>query len=86
VIEIEGKPDIEYPTEWRYKVIGLVENDMRKTIDEVLETKKYDLRFSRASKSGKFTSLEIKLIVDSEDERDQIFKYLQKSPAVKMVI
>ncbi|EJF07301.1 hypothetical protein ThvES_00006180 [Thiovulum sp. ES] len=86
MIEIEGKPDIEYPTEWRYKVIGLVENEMRKTIDEVLETKKYDLRFSRASKGGKFTSLEVKTVVDSEEERDQIFKDLQKSPAVKMVI
>jgi putative lipoic acid-binding regulatory protein len=86
MIEIEGKPDIDYPTEWRYKVIGTVENEIRKAIDEVLEKKEYSLRFSRTSKKGKFVSLEIKLIVDSEEERDQIFGNLQKSPVVKMVI
>jgi putative lipoic acid-binding regulatory protein len=86
MIEIEGKPEIEYPTEWKYKVIGLVENEMRKEIDEVFQTKEYSIRFSRQSKKGKFVSLEVSAIVETEEERNSIFGKLQNSKSVRMVI
>ena len=84
--EITGKPNIEYPTDWKYKVIGLENLILRDAIDEVLEEKDYSLRFSNKSKKGKFISLEVSLIVENEKERDSIFFNLKNHSAVKMVI
>ena len=84
--EIKGKPDIKYPTDWKYKVIGLENDVLRNAIDEVLNAKEYSLSFSNKSKKGKFISLEVSLIVKSEKERDSIFFNLQNHSVIKMVI
>ena len=84
--EIQGKADIKYPTDWKYKVIGLENDVLRDAIDEVLGVKEYSLRFSNRSKKGKFISLEISLNVESETERDSIFFNLKSHSVVKMVI
>jgi putative lipoic acid-binding regulatory protein len=86
MIEISGKPDISYPTNWGYKIIGLDEMSLRKSIDEVLEKFEYNLQFSKKSSKGKFISLNLNLIVQSEEERDLIFNKLKNSPNIKMVI
>jgi len=84
--EIKGKAQIEYPTDWKYKVIGTQENLIRKSVDEVLTNIEYKLKFSKKSSKGKFISLEISLNVKSEKERDLFFHNLKKSKNINMVI
>jgi len=83
---IDGKAEVEYPTEWRYKIIGEDENRLREAIDEVLDKKEYQLKHSNRSKTGKFISLQASLNVDSEEERDQIFLKLKNHTEIKVVI
>lgn len=83
---VEGKAEIEYPTEWKYKVIGESENRLREAIDEILEKREYELKHSNRSKTGKFISLQASLIVESEKDRDTIFIKLKSHTEVKIVI
>ncbi len=83
---IDEKVEIEYPTEWRYKVIGESEDSLRRAIDEVLESKEYKLKHSNKSRNGKFISLQASLIVESQDERDSIFVNLKSRAEVRVVI
>jgi putative lipoic acid-binding regulatory protein len=86
MIEIEGKPDISYPTKWGYKVIGTDEEVLRKAVDSVLTNFEYSLKFSNKSSKGKFISLTISIIVQDENERNSIFNNLKNHTTIKMVI
>ena len=86
MIEIEGKPDISYPTKWGYKVIGTDEEVLRKAVDSVLTNFEYSLKFSNKSSQGKFISLTISIIVQDENERNSIFNNLKNHTTIKMVI
>jgi putative lipoic acid-binding regulatory protein len=86
VVHIDEKPDIEYPIEWGYRVIGTDEKTLRVVVDEVVDNREYRLNLSKKSRSGKYTSLDLKVTVDSEEHRDRIFRELKSSSAVKMVI
>jgi putative lipoic acid-binding regulatory protein len=80
------KPEIEYPTAWKYKVVGVDEIQIRKAVDEVLKEKEYSFRFSKSSRSGKYLSFEISLVVSSEEERYTIFGNLKSRTEIQMVI
>jgi putative lipoic acid-binding regulatory protein len=85
-MEIEGKPDISYPTKWGYKVIGTDEVVLRKAVDSVLTDFEYSLKFSNKSSKGKFISFNISLMVQDENQRNAIFNNLKNHSAIKMVI
>ena len=90
----KGKPVVEYPCLWGYKVIGPEENSMRGAVKECLDTclnpdsgdREYDLGLSRSSKGGKYVSLSLNLTVQDEAERDAIFAALTGRPEILMVI
>jgi len=83
------RPDIEYPTSWNYKLIG---RDLDKLVVCVKEAmneagnKKHTCTQGNASRTGKFHSYNTSCIVDTEEERNKIFKYFEESDAVDMVI
>ncbi len=83
---IEGQAQIDYPTEWRYKVIGENREQIIQAIDEVLNLKDYKLRDSHSSRTGKFISLQLSLIVENEQERNRIFISLKNHHNIKIVI
>jgi len=86
VEHIEGKPEVEYPTEWGYRVIGEDEEQIRVAIDEVVDTLDYSVKFSKTSKNGKYRSFEVKVTVPNEGERDRVFRELKARNCIKMVI
>lgn len=81
----ERRPEISYPCEWGYRVIGESEEDIRDAIFEIINK---EHRFSRSNKSrtGKYVSFNIELEVESEAERDAIFRAFKVHKAIKMVI
>ncbi len=82
----EQKPEITYPCQWAYRVIGMSEEPLRNTIESILVGKKYSLKASNSSSGGKYLALALELVVDSEAERLDIFDSLKASDEVKMVL
>ncbi len=80
------KPNIDYPCNWQYKVIGTDVDQMIKTIEEIVEGMEFYISSSKISSQGKYSSLNLKVFVTSETIRDIIFAKLEASEFVKMVL
>ena len=81
-----NKPEIKYPCEWEYSVIGANEVAMRDAVAQVFWGKEYSVEFSKKSKAGKYVSLCVKTKVTDEEERNKQCALLAKHPAIKMVL
>jgi putative lipoic acid-binding regulatory protein len=84
--ECKTKPDIEYPCEWGYKIIGTDKQKLEASVIEVMGEREYQIKKGNSSSKGKFHSLNARCVVISEEDRYLIFNKFQKHPAVKMVI
>ena len=80
------KPDITYPCQWEYKVIGEDREKLTELLIAACAPAVPAISLSNVSSSGKYQSLNAVLQVDSEEMRLKIFDRLQQSPHVKMVI
>lgn len=83
---IEGKPDITYPCQWTFKIIGTRSDIIRRLTEECLKGKKYSLSASNKSSSGKYVSMSLKTEVKDESSRDLIYTYFKGQPDIKMVL
>ena len=84
--EIEQKVLIEYPTNWCYKIIAMTEDHVSIAISDVICDKIHTLKASNKSKSGKYVSMNLDLIVQNEDERNFIYEALKSHPKTKMIL
>ena len=80
------KPDIEYPCEWGYKIIGTDKVKLQATVFDVVGEREYTTKEGNSSSKGKFHTLNMKCRVESQADRDAIFKAFQEHEDVKMVI
>ncbi|MDZ4774850.1 MAG: DUF493 domain-containing protein [Planctomycetota bacterium] len=83
---MERKPEITYPCPWSYVVVGTGENQLLLHIEVALAGETFERVTSRHSSSGKYASIEVTLIVRDEAHRLGVFRALQDSPLVKLVI
>jgi len=87
--ETPEKPTIEYPTQWGFKIIGKDKDALEKCIQEIMKIegdKKHLCSLGNTSRTGKFTTYNASCTVDTEEERNRIFKYFQDHDDVEMVI
>ena len=82
----DDKPEITYPCEWGYKVIGIDPVAIKEAVGGILGNRRYSIALSKTSSKGKYTSLDVSLIVNSEVERHDFFKSFAQDPAIKMVL
>ncbi len=82
----EKKLELEYPCSWRYKLIGHEKEAIEKAIRDVILEREHDLEHSNASKSGKYVSMNLDLVVTNEDERQFIYEALKAHQNIKMVL
>jgi putative lipoic acid-binding regulatory protein len=85
----QDRPKIEYPTNWGFKLIGRDKDALLTCIKEIMEIegdKKHLCSIGNRSRTGKFTTYNASCIVDSEEERNRIFKYFEDHDDVDMVI
>jgi len=80
------KPKIDYPCVWQYKVIVTDADPVRTAISEHLGDAPYSLSESKRSSSGKYTSLDLELTVNSDYHRQRLYELLSAHPAVKVVL
>lgn len=80
------KLELEYPCSWKYKIIGEERKKLEEAIHSVILERAHTLKHSNASKTGKYISLNLDLIVQNEDERTFIYEALKAHQNIKMVL
>lgn len=87
--DMPERPDIDYPTNWGFKLIGRDKEALLKCIKEIMKEvgeKEHLCSLGNASRTGKFHSYNASCTVDTEEERNKIFKYFADHDDVEMVI
>jgi putative lipoic acid-binding regulatory protein len=80
------RPEIEYPCEWSYRVIGTAEAAIRALVAEIAGDAAHALETSNVSSQGTYVSVRLTVLVVDEDHRLAIFHSLRDAECVKMVL
>ncbi len=89
MIDINKKLEIKYPCEWNYKIIGNKYELIVDAIEDILlknNEKKYKVELSKKSKSSKYVSVNLNIIVVDEATRLKYFKKLSQNKNINIVI
>lgn len=73
----EQKPQIDYPSFWEYKIILLKEQNADELCKEILGQRDFKCTFSHTSKTDKYHSFLLRVCVQSEEDRLDIFNKLK---------
>lgn len=82
----ERKLELEYPCNWKYKIVGQERKKLEAAIHTVILERAHTLAHSNTSKTGKYISLNLDLLVHNEDDRTFIFEALKAHQDIKMVL
>ena len=83
---LDGKPIIESPTRWSFTLIGWQEEAMRGAVRRLLGDVDYDLQFSHFSTKGTYCSLNLEMMVGSEEVRLGTYELLKEADEIRMII
>jgi uncharacterized protein len=83
---LSGKPVVEYPCPWEYRIIGGSPEDMRAAVAEVLGERSYTLHEANQSSSGRWRSMSLELVVHSEEERNAIHRDLTAHRWIRLAL
>ncbi len=84
--ESDKKLELEYPCNWCYKVVGESEEKIKEAVKDTIDQREHKLTSSKTSKSGKYKSMNLDMLVHSDDDRKTIYEELKKHKNVKIVI
>ena len=79
------KLELEYPCSWTYKLIGLEKDVIQQAVHDVIIEREHKLNPSNKSKTGKYISMNLDIIIQNEDERRFIYEALKAHQHIKMV-
>ena len=82
----EKKLELTYPCNWAYKLIAGEKEALEKAIHDVIQERDHSLKHSNNSKSGKYISMNLELLVHNEDDRNFIYEALKAHNNIKMVL
>jgi len=82
----QHKLELDYPCQWKYKVVTRCESDIDCIIKEILDEREHNLSASKQSSKGKFNSHNLELTVHSDEDRTDIYKMLGDHKDIKMVV
>jgi putative lipoic acid-binding regulatory protein len=85
ILDSNKRPEITYPCEWSYKIIGNNVDKILEAIENAVSGLKYDVTSSNISKNGNYYSLNLTLTVPNEVVRDLIYQKLDSSDSIKIV-
>ena len=80
------RPTIDYPCQWRYRLIGTDAGQLRAVIAEVFADRSHDVTHGNVSSRGTWCSLEVAAEVRSEADRDERFQALAAAEGVHTVM
>ncbi len=76
---------IEYPCEWIYKVIGGDKGSVHNAIADIIQDSEYHITDSNTSKTGKYLSFNVVVMVGDEAYRNKIYQALKEHDDIKFV-
>ncbi|MDA3966461.1 MULTISPECIES: HP0495 family protein [Helicobacter] len=79
------KPQIQYPCTWNYRIIGESKERLVEIAFDIIDTN-FNHTPQMQSKNGKYHSINIEVVVQNEEHRNDIFKKLQKHEEIKFVL
>ena len=82
----QPKLELEYPCNWTYKLVAGEKEALKKAIHDVIVEREHTLTHSNTSKTGKYISMNLDLVVQNEDERNFIYEALKAHQNIKMVL
>lgn len=82
----EEKLELDYPCSWAYKLIASEKIALQEAIHDVIEEREHKLTHSNNSKTGKYVSMNLELLVHNEDDRNFIYEALKAHSNIKMVL
>jgi len=85
-VSCKDKPNINYPCSWVYKVIGTDELALEKAITTVIGKKDLLITPSNTSSGGKYTSLNVEVVVSDDETRLKYYQHLKNHAAVTVVM
>lgn len=80
------KLELTYPCSWCYKVIATEKAALEQAVRDVLLEREHKLTHSNNSKTGKYVSMNLDLLVHNEDDRQFIYDALKQHQNIKMVL
>lgn len=80
----EERPDIEYPCNWEFRIIGADETGMREAIAGVVGNQNHEIQPGHTK--GNWSSLHLTMWVLDEEHRNTVYRMLLKHPLVKMIL
>ncbi|MDK9692648.1 MAG: DUF493 domain-containing protein [Sulfurimonas sp.] len=82
----DQKLELEYPCSWSYKLISSEVEALKQAIRDVISEREHKLSHSKNSKSGKYVSMNLDMLVHNEDDRNFIYEALKAHQQIKMVL
>ena len=82
----ECRPEIHYPCQWQYRVIGEDRAAMYQAIANWIPATVYTLCDANVSSGGRYLSLSLEVTVNDDAERMRIYQLLAGDPAIRMVL
>ena len=79
-------PDIEYPCRWPYKVVGASEARLRDAVRGAVGDAEHTLVLSNTSRTGKYVSLALEVLVFDDAQRLTIGRLLHEHVDVRLVL
>ena len=77
---------IDYPCLYQYKIIGEGKNEIRRLVESSVHGKPFSLTESNVSSSGRYVSMNLELIVESDEQRLELYRVLAGHEAIKVVL
>lgn len=78
---LKGKPEIQYPCRWIYKLFGADQDKMREAVAQAIPHADYTLTLSRSSKNKTYHCMNLDVQVMNEEDRTEIFHVLSSKQA-----
>jgi len=77
--------NIDYPCEWVYKVIGSGKEPVHNAIESIIQDSEFQINASNISKTGKYQSFDVKVMVGDEAYRNKIYQAFKEHDDIKFV-
>jgi len=79
------KLKLDYPINWKYKIIIAKEHDAKNIAKEILQEREHHIKKSQNSTSGKYSSHSLEVLVH-DDDRKALFEALKKHKHIQFVL
>ena len=82
----EGRPQLDYPCEWGYRVIAGQESHIRLAIRQAFGGHPVKVGELRRSAGGRWCSVSVDTTVENEEQRHAFFDRLRQCAGIRLVL